>query len=369
MKKIISIVLGVAALAACTKTSVSYEQPGEIALAPVTRANMTKAAITGTTFPAANDMGVYAYYNASKDANTSKTAFLADLTDLSKALYLDNVRFMKKNDTWAGANDQGAATPYYWPKTGSLVFAAYSPKGADLAYDAASDKFSTKTNYVQETDPSNSNTVDLSKTVDLLWSPMTAKSHANGQVAMVFYHAMSWVTVQVKAANDESINKFRVKSIALNNIINEGSFTTNGTGITWIPSDADAKTLSVFSNAKSEDSHVVSSKTEAVLENVERGTVVIPQNLGANAKLTVVFSQMMPTGNWSADQTLTFVLNACTVGDPAVALNKWDNGKHYIYTLSFNIKGGAGPGENNEILIAPSLKDWDNVTASDINAQ
>ena len=56
MKKIISIVLGVAALAACTKTSVSYEQPGEIALAPVTRANMTKAAITGTTFPTTNDM-------------------------------------------------------------------------------------------------------------------------------------------------------------------------------------------------------------------------------------------------------------------------------------------------------------------------
>lgn len=66
MKKIISIVLGVAALAACTKTSVSYEQPGEIALAPVTRANMTKAAITGTTFPTTNDMGVYAFYNAGK---------------------------------------------------------------------------------------------------------------------------------------------------------------------------------------------------------------------------------------------------------------------------------------------------------------
>lgn len=359
MKKIISIVLGVAALAACTKTSVSYEQPGEIALAPVTRANMTKAAITGTTFPAANDMGVYAYYNASKPAATPKDAFLADLgQNLSDALYLDNVRFMKKNTTWAGANDQGVATPYYWPKTGSLVFAAYSPKGADLAYDAASDKFSTKTNYVQET--------DLSKTVDLLWSPMTDKSHANGQVAMVFYHAMSWVTVQVKAANDESINKFRVKSIALNNIINEGSFITNGTGIDWTPSAADAKTLSVFSNAKSEDSHVVSSKTEAVLENVERGTVVIPQNLDANAKLTVVFSQMMPTGNWSADQNLTFVLNECKVGGES--LNSWANGKHYIYTLSFNIKGGEGTGDN-EILIAPSLKDWDNVTAGSINAQ
>ena len=71
MKKIISIVLGVAALAACTKTSVSYEQPGEIALAPVTRANMTKAAITGTTFPITNDMGVYAFYNT-VDAGTPK---------------------------------------------------------------------------------------------------------------------------------------------------------------------------------------------------------------------------------------------------------------------------------------------------------
>lgn len=367
MKKIISIVLGVAALAACTKTSVSYEQPGEIALAPVTRANMTKAAITGTTFPTTNDMGVYAYYNASKPAATPKADFLAGLgQNLSNALYLDNVRFMKKNDFWAGANDQGAATPYYWPKTGSLVFAAYSPKGADLAYNAAEDKFYTKTNYAQETDPSNTNTVDLSKTVDLLWSPMTTESHANGQVTMVFYHAMSWVTVQVKAANDESKNKFRVKSIALNNIINEGSFTTNGKTISWTPSAADAKTLSVFSKANSEDSHVVSSATEAaVLENIERGTVVIPQTLGNDAKLTVVFSQMMPTGAWSADQNITFVLNKCKVG--AELLDSWKNGKHYIYTLSFNIKGDDTG--DNEILIAPSLTDWDPVNASGINAQ
>lgn len=88
MKKIISIVLGVAALAACTKTSVSYEQPGEIALAPVTRANMTKAAITGTTFPTTNDMGVYAFYNT-LDAGTSKDNFLAN-----SAAYLNNVKFV-----------------------------------------------------------------------------------------------------------------------------------------------------------------------------------------------------------------------------------------------------------------------------------
>ena len=237
MKKIISIVLGVAALAACTKTSVSYEQPGEIALAPVTRANMTKAAITGTTFPTTNDMGVYAFYNAGKLAGTLKDVFLD-----GSAAYLNNVEFVNRT----GSGNWGGSTSYYWPKTGSLVFAAYSPKAADLAYDAAKDEFSTKTetDYVQS--------ADLAKTVDLLWSPMTDKSHDKTTISvpMVFNHAMSWVTVQAVAANTESEGKFKVKSVKLNGIVNKGTFKTAGATIDWTPSTAtvDVKTLSVFSN-------------------------------------------------------------------------------------------------------------------------
>lgn len=350
MKKIISIVLGVAALAACTKTSVSYEQPGEIALAPVTRANMTKAAITGTTFPTTNDMGVYAFYNAGKLIGTPKEEFLT-----GSAAYLNNVKFVNRT----GTGNWGGETSYYWPKTGSLVFAAYSPSAANLAYSAGEDKFS-KADYVQST--------DLANTVDLLWSPMTAKSHdkTTTAVPMVFYHAMSWVTVQAVAANSESEGKFKVKSVKLNGIVNKGSFETAVDDIDWTLSSAavDVKTLTVFNNDAYKE---IPKMTPAeVLENVEKGTVVIPQSLGDAATLTVVFSQKMPTGAWSADQTLTFKLNKCTVGEPAVALNKWDNGKHYIYTLNFNIKGAAG---ENEILIKPTLTDWENVTANGINAQ
>lgn len=353
MKKIISIVLGVAALAACTKTSVSYEQPGEIALAPVTRANMTKAAITGTTFPTTNDMGVYAFYNAGKLAGTLKDVFLD-----GSAAYLNNVEFVNRT----GSGNWGGSTSYYWPKTGSLVFAAYSPKAADLAYDAAKDEFSTKTetDYVQS--------ADLAKTVDLLWSPMTDKSHdkTTTAVPMVFNHAMSWVTVQAVAANTESEGKFKVKSVKLNGIVNKGTFKTAGATIDWTPSTAtvDVKTLSVFSNEAYTE--IPKMTPAVVLENVEKGTVVIPQSLGDAVTLTVVFSQVMPTGAWSADQNLTFTLNKCKVGEPAVELNKWDNGKHYIYTLNFNIKGAAG---ENEILIKPTLTDWENVTANGINAQ
>ena len=350
MKKIISIVLGVAALAACTKTSVSYEQPGEIALAPVTRANMTKAAITGTTFPTTNDMGVYAFYNAGKLVGTPKEEFLT-----GSAAYLNNVKFVNRT----GTGNWGGETSYYWPKTGSLVFAAYSPSAANLAYSAGEDKFS-KADYVQST--------ELANTVDLLWSPMTAESHdkTTTAVPMVFYHAMSWVTVQAVAANSESEGKFKVKSVKLNGIVNKGSFETTVDDIDWTLSSAavDVKTLTVFNNDAYKE---IPKMTPAeVLENVAKGTVVIPQSLGDAVTLTVVFSQVMPTGDWSADQSLTFKLNKCTVGEPAVALNKWDNGKHYIYTLNFNIKGAAG---ENEILIKPTLTDWENVPANGINAQ
>ena len=352
MKKIISIVLGVAALAACTKTSVSYEQPGEIALAPVTRANMTKAAITGTTFPTTNDMGVYAFYNAGKLKDTPKDQFLA-----GSAAYLEDVKFVNR----AGSGNWGGETSYYWPKTGSLVFAAYSPSVAKLAYDEHKDEFSA-TSYVQS--------ADLSSTVDLLWSPMTAKSHdkTTAAVPMVFYHTMSWVTVQAVAANSDSDSQFKIKSVELNDIVNKGSFKTAGATITWTRStlETDKQTLTVFSDNKYKVVELpTTEKPVQALENNAKGTVVIPQTLN-DVTLTVVFSQLMPTGAWSADQTLTFKLNECKTGDPAVALNEWENGKHYIYTLNFNIKGATG---ENEIHIKPTLTDWENVTANGINAQ
>lgn len=183
---------------------------------------------------------------------------------------------------------------------------------------------------------------------------------------MVFNHAMSWVTVQAVAANTESEGKFKVKSVKLNGIVNKGTFKTAGATIDWTPSTAtvDVKTLSVFSNEAYTE--IPKMTPAVVLENVEKGTVVIPQSLGDAVTLTVVFSQVMPTGAWSADQNLTFTLNKCKVGEPAVELNKWDNGKHYIYTLNFNIKGAAG---ENEILIKPTLTDWESVTANGINAQ
>ena len=64
MKKSLIIALGAIALVACTKTSVSYEQTGEIGFAPVVRKNSTKAAVDGTAFPEQN-IKVFGYYDNS----------------------------------------------------------------------------------------------------------------------------------------------------------------------------------------------------------------------------------------------------------------------------------------------------------------
>ena len=115
MKKSLIIALGAIALVACTKTSVSYEQTGEIGFAPVVRKNSTKAAVESATFPN-QKIKVYGYYDNSMATGSSYSAgkFAVE--------YLPGVEFAKKGATWAGAT-----TPYYWPKTGSMLFAGYSP--------------------------------------------------------------------------------------------------------------------------------------------------------------------------------------------------------------------------------------------------
>ena len=74
MKKSLIIALGAIALVACTKTSVSYEQTGEIGFAPVVRKNSTKAAVQGavqgTTFPEQN-IKVFGYYDNSTKPGSS----------------------------------------------------------------------------------------------------------------------------------------------------------------------------------------------------------------------------------------------------------------------------------------------------------
>ena len=330
MKKSLIIALGAIALVACTKTSVSYEQTGEIGFAPVVRKNSTKAAVQDATFPEQN-IKVFGYYDNSMRVGSSYASgkFAVE--------YLPGVEFAKKGATWAGAT-----TPYYWPKTGSMLFAGYSPVDfAGVTFTLASNKFSV----AECSQP------EFSATKDLLYAGYTT-SVLGGTVDMAFSHALSWVTVKAKAAAADQIKITNIKFVGL---AAKGSSTglpewkTTGT-----------KDITVFNPG-------AACKVPAVDTLVESNPncgLVFPQIL-TDAAIEVSYQMNNGAGQWFAQAPFVQKLKLLKSGDNTI--DKWEAGKHYTYIINFSAIGGE-PGSSNEITIAPTVKDWESVIADGISA-
>ena len=333
MKKSLIIALGAIALVACTKTSVSYEQTGEIGFAPVVRKNSTKAAVEGTAFPEQN-IKVFGYYDNSMPVGSSYASgkFAVE--------YLPGVEFANKGATWAGAT-----TPYYWPKTGSMLFAGYSHvEFTGVTFSLASNKFSV-TGLDQP---------EFSATKDLLYAGR-GTSVLGGTVDMVFSHALSWVTVRANAAAADQIKITKIKFVGL---VAKGSsdglpvWTTTGT-----------KDLTVF--APKSAFPVPAGTTGTIVESNENCGLVFPQNLADAAAIEVSYEMNNGAGQWFAQAPFVQKLNSLKSGTDTI--NKWEAGKHYTYIINFSTIAG-GPDSSNEITIAPTVNDWTPVTADGISA-
>ncbi len=334
MKKSLIIALGAFALVACTKTSVSYEQTGEIGFAPVVRKNSTKAAVEGTAFPN-QSIKVYGYYdNSMSEGSPYKGGNFA-------VEYLPGVEFTKKTDgsTWTGKEHS-----YYWPKTGSLLFAGYAPADfAGVTHDLATNKFS-----VDEF-----NQPDFSATTDLLYAGYD-KSVLRGPVAMAFSHALSWVTVKAKAAD---ANQIKITNIKFVGLAEKGysaglpAWTVSGT----------KDQLNVFAPT----SAFAVPAAETLVESNENCGLVFPQALENAAEIVVSYEMNNGAGQWFAQAPFVQKLNSLKSGTDTI--NKWEAGKHYTYIINFSTIAG-GPDSSNEITIAPTVNDWTPVTADGISA-
>ena len=332
MKKSLIIALGAIALVACTKTSVSYEQTGEIGFAPVVRKNSTKAAVEGSAFPEQN-IKVFGYYDNSMRVGSSYASgnFAVE--------YLPGVEFAKKGATWAGAT-----TPYYWPKTGSMLFAGYSPVDfAGVTFTLASNKFSVAECPQPE----------FSATKDLLYAGYTT-SVLGGTAPMTFSHALSWVTVKAKAA---AANQIKITNIKFVGLAEKGysaglpAWTVSGT----------KDQLNVFAPT----SAFAVPAAETLVESNENCGLVFPQDLENAAEIVVSYEMNNGAGQWFAQAPFVQKLNSLKSGTDTI--NKWEAGKHYTYIINFSTIAG-GPDSSNEITIAPTVNDWTPVTADGISA-
>ena len=330
MKKFFFSILAVGALVACTKSEVKFEGETEIAFSPVT-STATKAnvlhAIDGTVYPETETFKVYAYWQADKNPGADHSAFT------SATEYIKGKEFAKAVD---GTLWRGVAKPYYWPKTGSMVFACFSPNAdsqiSNLKHDVVADKFSFS--YVS---PNAGGKVDPTRTVDAMWTNTTdSYNELTGQagVPVTFKHAFSWITFKVKGDDVTSGGNFVINSLTMNKVKIMGDFTSND--MKWNLGST-TNDFPVFVGERN------LTTTAEIIENVERGTLVLPQTTDDKYEATIEFTNNL------GDTVIKEVVKV-NLGQG------WEIGKHYTYYITFTAR---------EILIAPEVTDWAEVDPKD----
>ena len=341
MKKLMILAAAAAAMAACTKSEVVYDDNDvEIGLAPVSYMS-TKAEqygpVSGTDYPTDEHFGVFASHTTASAGDENFTAGTGTLSD-----YLKNVEF-KKYDTesvWKGV------AKYYWPKTGSLYFAGYSPFGItsdDEAYyfDRTSYKL-TITNFSQGTyGYTDGKTVNpYYEMVDLMWFEATEESYNTGAPDVIFKHALSYLTFDIKTEDDYA-GLFEIKSVTLKDVVRKGTFVSRDANSsytpTWNPSDDSADKIPEMS--------LLGYAVPVTVDGLKiEDILLIPQS---TTELEIVYTQKASKEQPAIEQVYKTKL---TGGESDISTEEnWLINKHYTYTITFKA---------DEIKLTPKVENW-----------
>ena len=244
---------------------------------PQTRGMMNESSTVGS-------FGVSAVY--SKDGANYSSLF-------------QNEEATQKGNYWFTSSD---AT---WPLDGSVSFYAYAPnKDTSLSLQGRDDVMKNKTiRYTANTD-------DFSKQPDLIVAKSESNaftsSTANKAVGLSFSHALTAITFSISA----DMIPGTVKSITVSGVYGQGDYDLSKGK--WISLANPSSTYVIKPNAlvKAGESKPLTDKTSALM--------MIPQKLGADAKVSMVFN------DGAIDKTVSFSLNGTS----------WTAGKHITYVLS-----------------------------------
>lgn len=366
MKKTVFIAaLAIVAMASCTKNELKVPSTGTdavISFQPVV-ANATKAVTyleTANMKTACTSFGVFAWYaEPTLVAGGSATA------------YMDNVTVTYDGEIDDNTTGKGAwkpASPYYWPKNGTLSFDAYAPANAHAASPSkGSGKVSsTAANGLKI---ENYTVADLGAQYDLLYSTRTLnKTTSTGGtnntydgVDIAFHHALSAIEVTAMTDMDYS-GAIKLKTITILNAYSKGTFNQNMTDATtegpaaWSGQSTETP-YELFSGDQALSTSPLSSASSPAIKNA----ILLPQSFDHSPetvnKVSIKVDYAIKHGEEYLDQTQTFTLN--TTVSSAIQ-NGWEKGKRYTYNFIFSLK---------DIYFAPSVADWTDVTVDNINVQ
>ena len=188
-----------------------------------------------------------------------------------------------------------------WPLDGSVSFYAYAPYNeTSLSFD---DAVKNKTiRYTANTDFSKQPDLIVAKSENNAFTSSTA----NKAVSLSFNHALTAITFSISA----DMIPGKVKSITVSGVYGQGDYDFSNAS--WV-SLASPSTYVIKPN----DASVKAGESKALTDK-ESALMLIPQDLGADAKVSMVFN------DGAIDKTVSFSLDGTS----------WTAGKHITYVLS-----------------------------------
>ncbi len=330
---------------AVSGSKISFEAP---AVTGITRAALVPGEI-GTGYDKGEHFSVYALYFA----NGTYTGFNAG------TLYMDDVEtaYNAGGQYWDSESVPGGQA-YYWPKKGSLTFAAYSPSGAaddcTVAWGATGFTF---TGFTVQNNPAAHYDLLFSERAYNKTQSETSSTTYKGGVDITFKHALSSVVFKAKLGDTYEGHTITLKNITLKNTFTKGNFNqglvdennaVTTTAAAWSGQNTENTAGYVaFNGAK-----VIASTTAAEPTGATR-LIVLPQDLAHETNnVTIDVTYSIHNGTNEIDQTATI-----NITDPGYNLTKFEIGKRYIFTLIIGL---------DKITFSPKVDEWVDVNVPDI---
>ena len=329
---------------AVSGSKISFEAP---AVTGITRAARVPGEMVNP-YDQGEHFSVYALYFA----NGSYTNFDAG------TLYMDDVEtaYNTGGQYWDSESVPGGQA-YYWPKKGSLTFAAYSPSGAaedcTVAWGAAGFTF---TDFTVQNNPAAHYDLLFSERAYNKTQSETSSTTYKGGVDITFKHALSSVVFKTKLGDTYEGHTITLKNITLKNTFTTGNFNqgledTNGavtTAAEWTGQTTENTTGYVaFDGA-------VVITTDAVEPAGATRLIVLPQELAHDGAkhVTIDVTYSIHNGTNEIDQTATI-----DITDPEYSLTEFEIGKRYIFTLIIGL---------DKITFSPDVDEWEDVNVPNI---
>ena len=358
MKKVLTaaiLAVTTCAFIGCTKNEVRSisDNPQAVRFLPLNGKHSTKVMVDGITYPDNLPFGTLAYYLPSgKNWNANK----ADAT-----LYIPKSEVVHNNGNW-----EVKGKTYYWPKSGSLTFFAYSPFAHEDGTLLAVDKVSNTTHddgiYIENYD------VHAHQATDFMVADIAMDKTANESnggytgVPIVFRHKLSQIVginFQTVITNGNALVKhdysygrsthgplqagdvvFKLKEVEVQNLYTVGDYVYSTFNLTYKTQDA--------------------SRNDSLL--------ILPQPLKTSAPTTPTPATTDPlihieyqvlTYSDATNHSTEDVIEDVYLYDIHNSASAIEMNKKITYNFKINL-------ENNKIYWAPSVADWEGVTYDNI---